>query len=116
MTSTDCCGGRIRALSARPFLVVFVGRNKDGIWVARDVDAKIGGIFLFEKSALNFANRHTWPVRCAIIYPSEKFELDIENDGNRLLAYFGRQKHAVSHHTKRAVAFLVGAVRRAKAH
>jgi len=67
----------------------FVGRNKDGFWVARDADAKIGGVFLFEKSALNFANRHTWPVRCAIIYPSEKFELDIENDGNRLLAYLG---------------------------
>jgi hypothetical protein len=94
----------------------FVGRNKDGFWVARDADAKIGGIFLFEKSALNFADRHTWPVRCAIIYPSEKFELDIENDGNRLLAYFGRQKHAVSHHTKRAVAFLVSAVRRPNAH
>jgi hypothetical protein len=37
----------------------FVGRNKDGFWVARDADAKIGGIFLFEKSALNFANWHT---------------------------------------------------------
>jgi hypothetical protein len=94
----------------------FVGRNKDGFWVARDADAKIGGIFLFERSALNFANRLTWPVRCAIIYPSEKFELDIENDGNRLLAYFGRQKHVVSHHARRVVAFLVRAVRRTNAH
>jgi len=90
----------------------FVGRNEGRPGRRR----KDRGIFLFEKSALNFANRHTWPVRCAIIYPSENVELDIENDGNRLLAYFGRQKHAVSHHTKRAVAFLVGAVRRAKAH
>jgi hypothetical protein len=59
--------------------------------VARDADAKIGGMFLFEKSALNFANRHTWPVRCAIIYPSEKFELDIENDSNRLWLILGRK-------------------------
>jgi hypothetical protein len=84
--------------------------------VARDADAKIGGMFLFEKSALNFANRHTWPVRCAIIYPSEKFELDIENDSNRPPAYFGQKKHVVSHRTKRMAAFLVGAVRRANAH
>jgi hypothetical protein len=37
--------------------VFFIGRNKEGIWVARDVKGKIGGLFLFESSALSFARR-----------------------------------------------------------
>ena len=33
----------------------FIGRNKEGFWVARDVNGQIGGIFLLENSALSFA-------------------------------------------------------------
>ncbi len=35
----------------------FIGRNKDGFWIARDVKGRIGGIFLFEYSALAFARK-----------------------------------------------------------
>jgi hypothetical protein len=67
----------------------FIGRNKEGFWVARDLNGQIGGIFLLENSALSFARRHSEPNGCATIYPSERFELDLENKGNRLVARFG---------------------------
>ena len=33
----------------------FIGRDRDGFWVARDVKGRVGGIFLLESSALAFA-------------------------------------------------------------
>ena len=63
----------------------FIGRNKEGFWVARDVNGQIGGIFLLENSALSFAKRRCRPAGCATIYPSERIELDLENQGNPLV-------------------------------
>jgi hypothetical protein len=65
----------------------FIGRNKEGFWVARDVNGQIGGIFVLENSALSFARRHSEPNGCATIYPSERFELDLENRGNPLVEH-----------------------------
>jgi hypothetical protein len=64
----------------------FIGRNREGFWVARDVKGRIGGIFLLENSATSFARRNSRPAGCATIYPSERFELDLENNGNPLVA------------------------------
>jgi hypothetical protein len=64
----------------------FIGRNKEGFWVARDVKGRIGGIFLFENSAVSFARKNSRPAGCATIYPSERFELDLEDKGNLLVA------------------------------
>src|SRR5258705_12599584 len=64
----------------------FIGRNKEGFWVARDAKGQIGGIFLLENSAVSFARENSQPVGCATIYPSERFELDLENSGNPLVA------------------------------
>ncbi len=64
----------------------FIGRNMEGFWVARDAKGQIGGIFLLENSALSFARRHSRPAGCATIFPSERFELDLENKGNPLVA------------------------------
>jgi hypothetical protein len=61
----------------------FIGRNKEGFWVARDAKARIGGVFLFESSALLFARAHSRPTGCAIIFPRERFELDLKNEGNQ---------------------------------
>jgi hypothetical protein len=66
----------------------FIGRNTEGFWVARDVKGRIGGIFLFENSAVSFARRNSQPAGCATIYPSERFELDLEDKGNPLIAQF----------------------------
>jgi hypothetical protein len=66
----------------------FIGRDRDGFWLARDARARIGGTFLLESSAMAFARRHSWPLGCATIFPSEPFDLDVENQGNRLIPYF----------------------------
>jgi hypothetical protein len=70
----------------------FIGRNKEGFWVARDAKGKSGGLFLFENSALSFARRNSLPAGCATIHPSERFELDLENAGNPLVAQLGPLK------------------------
>jgi hypothetical protein len=64
----------------------FIGRNQEGFWVARDVKGRIGGIFLLENSAVSFARRNSQPAGCATIYPSQRFELDLEDKGNPLVA------------------------------
>jgi hypothetical protein len=66
----------------------FVGRNCDGFWIVRDAQGKNGGIFLFKSSALAFARRASRPLGCATVFPSERFELDVENQGNPLVGYF----------------------------
>jgi len=66
----------------------FVGRNRDGFWIARDAKGEHGGIFLFRNSALAFARRASLPFGCATVFPSERFELDVENRGNPLVEYF----------------------------
>src|SRR5258708_23527768 len=65
----------------------FIGRNKEGFWVARDAKGKIGGIFLLRSSAQSFARESCRPEGCATIFLSERFELDLENSGNPLVPY-----------------------------
>ena len=67
--------------------VFFVGRNRDGFWLARDAKGEHGGIFLFKSSALAFVRRACRQAGCATIFPSERFELDVENQGNVLVDY-----------------------------
>ncbi len=71
----------------------FIGRNEAGLWVAREVNGRAGGLFLFKSSAIDFANRQCTPSRCALVFPAETFELDIENRGNPLivLAQYARR-------------------------
>ncbi|APO50977.1 hypothetical protein ACVIWV_000583 [Bradyrhizobium diazoefficiens] len=63
----------------------FIGRNSAGLWVAREANGRVGGLFLFKSSAVDFANRQSAPARCALVFPAETFELDIENRGNPLI-------------------------------
>jgi hypothetical protein len=67
----------------------FIGRNGDGFWVARDVKGRIGGIFLRQESAVAFAKNSSRPAGCVTIFPSERFELDLENQGNPLAGHLG---------------------------
>jgi hypothetical protein len=84
----------------------FIGRNKEGFWVARDAKGQIGGIFLLENSVLSFARRNSWPAGCATIFPSERFELDLENKGNPLVAHLGPLIHLAMRHRQRMVALI----------
>ena len=63
----------------------FIGRNGAGLWVAREANGRIGGLFLFKSSAVDFANRQSAPARCALVFPTEAIELDVENLGNPLI-------------------------------
>ncbi|SFI21449.1 hypothetical protein [Bradyrhizobium sp. cf659] len=67
----------------------FIGRNKAGLWVAREARGRVGGVFLFKSSAVDFAARQSAPARCALVFPAETFELDIENRGNPLIVLAG---------------------------
>jgi hypothetical protein len=66
--------------------VVFIGRNRDGLWVVRDAAGKFGGLFWRKASALRFAQRSAATTGCATVFPQTRFELDIENAGNPLVA------------------------------
>src|SRR5262245_48976768 len=48
----------------------FIGRNKAGFWVAREARGRVGGIFLFKSSAVEFAREESAPLRCALIFPT----------------------------------------------
>ena len=85
----------------------FIGRNKEGFWVARDVNGQIGGIFLLEDSAVSFAKRNSWPAGCATIYPSDRFELDLENRGNPFVVRLGSFTRAAMR-LRRRIAALIG--------
>jgi hypothetical protein len=64
----------------------FIGRNKYGFWVVRAAEGRAGGIFLLRRSALRFAARKSVPAGCATMFLSERFELDVENQGSVLAA------------------------------
>ena len=65
----------------------FIGRNRDGFWVARDAKGRNGGIFLLKASAVSFARAQSGPAGCATIFPTDRFELDLKNNGNPLIPY-----------------------------
>lgn len=83
----------------------FIGRNKRGFWVARDANGQTGGIFLFLNSALSFARTNSRAGGCATIFPSERIELDLENNGSPLVAQLGRLMRLVTRSRRRMVAF-----------
>jgi hypothetical protein len=82
----------------------FIGRNREGFWVARDAKGRIGGIFLFETGARSFARRNSTPTGCATIYPSTAFELDLQNMGNPLVAPLLTLKRLATRARQRLVA------------
>ena len=89
----------------------FIGRNRDGFWVARDADGRVGGIFVLKQSALQFADKNAPPVGCAKMFLSERFELDIENKGNPLVARLGAAKRVFTRLARRLTAFVGTATR-----
>ena len=65
----------------------YIGCNRNGLWVAREAAGRAGGIFLFRESAMRFAGKQSLPGGCATMVIHRSFELDIENQGNRLIAW-----------------------------
>ncbi len=83
----------------------FIGRNKEGFWVAREVKGQIGGLFLLKNSALSFARSNSRLGGCATIFPSERFELDLENNGNPLVVHLGSLMRLAKQGWQRIAAF-----------
>ena len=68
----------------------FIGRNKDGFWVARDAKGKIRGSFPVQELRPVLCKAEQPARGCATIYPSVRFELDLDNKGNPLVAQLAR--------------------------
>lgn len=75
----------------------FIGRNKDGFWVARDAKGRIGGLFLRKVSAVSFARAQAGDAGCATIFPTDRFELDLENSGNPIVPYLATLMRLARH-------------------
>ncbi len=65
----------------------FVARSRNGLWIAREAEGRSGGIFLFKRSALRFAQNNGGPHGCATMLLGGCLELDVKNRGNRLVAW-----------------------------
>jgi hypothetical protein len=65
----------------------FIGRNKNGFWLAREANGRIGGMFLLKRSALRFAQEASAPIGCATMFLAEPFELNTWNCGNPLVEW-----------------------------
>jgi hypothetical protein len=53
----------------------YIGRNKAGLWVAREAQGRRGGMFLLKRSALRFVKAESEPGGCATIFLDKPFEL-----------------------------------------
>jgi hypothetical protein len=82
--------------------VVFIGRNRDGFWVARDADGKFGGLFWRKQSALRFA-KTVASTGCATVFPQARFELDIEHAGSPLIAHAGSARRFLTRHMRQLI-------------
>jgi hypothetical protein len=85
----------------------FIGHNKAGLWIAREGRGRIGGIFLLKSSAIAFARAKSETEPCALVLPSGKFELDLENHGNPLARHAESLLH-VAARLGRRMAFTTG--------
>ena len=74
----------------------FIGRNKDGFWVARDADTRIGGLFLSRWGALRFARRRPGRTRSATMFVSQGLELEGANYGNPFVSRLAPMRRIVA--------------------
>jgi hypothetical protein len=71
----------------------YIGRNKNGLWVAREAEGRIGGIFLSRRSAVRFARESCEHGGCATMFVTEPLEFDFENRDNLPVAYSAAAKY-----------------------
>ena len=72
--------------------LVAVGRNRAGLWIARDCDSSTGRAFIFKGSAIRFAKRMKTPGACAVMFVTGGIELAPGNaDSNHSKARLARR-------------------------
>ena len=57
----------------------FIGRSRNGLWIAREAEGRTGGVFLLKRSALRFAQENSEPVGCATMFLAGPINLDTED-------------------------------------
>jgi len=60
----------------------YIGRNKSGLWVAREAEGRIGGMFLTRRAAVRFANESCEPAGCATMFVTQPLELGFARSDN----------------------------------
>lgn len=53
----------------------YIGRNRKGLWVAREAEGRIGGIFLTRRAAIRFSKESCEPLGCATMFVTQPLEL-----------------------------------------
>src|SRR5262249_20921477 len=53
-----------------------IGRNRAGLWIARDCDSSTGRAFIFKGSAIRFAKRMKAPGAYALMFVKDGLELE----------------------------------------
>jgi hypothetical protein len=76
----------------------FIARNRVSLWIAREAEGRTGGIFLFKKSTLRFAQENSGASGCATMFLTERLELDVDNRGNQLIGWIGEVLSLVAHY------------------
>ena len=88
-TSTKFPGRPDSDVLSNSIPLFFIAQNKVGLWIAREAEGRTGGIFLFKRSALRFAKISSGASGCATMFLAKRLELDVENDGSRLVVWIG---------------------------
>jgi hypothetical protein len=84
----------------------FIGRNQSGFWVARESERRSGGLFLLRQSAARFARKKSSPQGCATMLVEHSIELDVPNQGNRLVELIGTIIDMVRRRAPRVATFI----------
>jgi hypothetical protein len=71
----------------------YIGRNKSGLWVAREAEGRTGGMFLSRRSAVRFARESCEHGGCATMFVAEPLELDFGNRDSLPVAYSAAAKY-----------------------
>jgi hypothetical protein len=84
----------------------FIGRNRNGFWVVREAEGRIGGLFLLKSSALRFARQKSRPAGCATMFVTEPLELYANDQESRLARPVAALIAIAKRHAPRAAAMI----------
>jgi hypothetical protein len=84
----------------------FIGRNQNGFWVAREAAGRCGGLFLFRWSAARFARRNSLAGGGATMLVEHSIELDLPNQGSRLVELIATIIDIVRRHAPLVATFI----------
>lgn len=83
--------------------VFMIGKNRNGLWVAREETGCIGGIFLTERAATHFAERWARILGCSTACVSEPLEFDFDTDRSAFVSLCLALKRSVANLQQTAI-------------